>query len=158
MNTVFNTFVPKLEQADKDAGKQVCNTFIGYGLYPKSRDDLTLQLQLGSTEYPQRPVRGYSEAYYRLLRSLGILSSQSHALAVSKRDFVTNSFCLATGCEKVSTVQSSGQNVQGVDTRISGSFLSNGLNQANSGVDRVFFHMHYQVFIEIRAGSVTALT
>ena len=52
LNTVFNTFVPKLEQADKDAGKQVCNTFIGYGLYPKSRDDLTLQLQLGSTEYP----------------------------------------------------------------------------------------------------------
>ena len=107
---------------------------------------------------PQRPVRGYSEAYYRLLRSLGILSSQSHALAVSKRDFNTNSFCLATDCEKVSTVQSSGQNVQGVDTRISGSFLSNGLNQANGGVDRVFFHMHYQVFIEIRAGSVTVLT
>ena len=87
-----------------------------------------------------------------------ILSSQAHSIAVSKKDFDTNSFCLATDCEKVSTVASTGVNVQGVETRINGSFLANGQNQANSGVDRVFFHMHYQVFIELRAGSVTLLT
>ena len=155
---MFNTFVPKLDQADKNAGRQVCNTFRGYGETEYSRNDLTLQLQLGSTEYPQRPVRGYSEALYRLCRSLGILSSQAHSLAVSRKDFNTNSFCLATDCEKVSTVASSGVNVQGVETRISGSFLADGQAQANSGVDRVFFHMHYQVFCELRAGSVTLLT
>ena len=131
------------------------NTFQGYGEYDYSRNDLSLQLQLGSTEFPQRPVRGYSEAFYRLLRSLGILSNQAHSLAVSRKGFNTNSFCLATDCEKVSTVQSSGQNVQGVEARISGSFMANGDGAANSGVDRVFFHMHYQVFVELRAGSVT---
>ena len=134
------------------------NTFQGYGESDYSRDDLTLQIQLGSTEYPQRPVRGYSEAYYRLLRGLGILSSQAHSLAVSKKDFGSNSFALVTDCEKVSTVQSSGMNVQGVETRISGSFLADGQGQANSGVDRVFFHCHYQIFCEIRAGSVTLRT
>ena len=77
---------------------------------------------------------------------------------MSKKDFDTNTFVLATDCEKVSTVQSSGQNVQGVETRINGSFLANGQDQANSGVDRVFFHMHYQIFCELRAGSVTVLT
>ena len=46
----------------------------------------------------------------------------------------------------------------GVETRINGSFLANGLGQANSGVDRVFFRMHFQIFCELRAGSVTALT
>ena len=134
------------------------NTFVGHGETDFSRNDLSLQIQLGSTEYPQRPVRGYSEAYYRLLRSLGILSSQAHSIAVSKKDFNTNSFCLATDCEKVSTVASSGMNVQGVECRISGSGLADGQNQVSSGVDRVFFHMHYQVFIELRAGSVTVLT
>ena len=158
LNTIFNTFVPRLDPADKAAGRQVCNTFRGYGESAYSRDNLSLQVQLGSTEYPQRPVRGYSEAYMRLLRALGILSSQAHSIAVSKKDFSTNSFCLASDTKQVSTVQSSGQNVQGVETRISGSFLADGQGQANSGVDRVFFHMHYQVFIEIRAGSVTLLT
>ena len=98
-----------------------------------------------------------SEVYYRLLRALGILSSQAHSIVVSKKDFDTNSFCLEADCEKVSTVQSSGANVQGLECRTSGSFLANGLGQANSGVDRVFFHMHYQVFIELRAGSVSLL-
>ena len=114
------------------------NTFIGYG-DTDTRNDLSLQIQLGSTEYPQRPVRGYSEAYYRLLRSLGILTSQAHSIAVSRKDFNSNSFCLATDCEKVSTVMSSGTNVQGVECRVSGTGLANGQGEANSGVARVFF-------------------
>ena len=103
-------------------------------------------------------MTGYSEAFYRLLRGLGILSSQAHSLAISREDFDNNSFALVTDCEKISTVASSGQNVQGVEARCSGSFLANGDGQANSGVDRCYFHMHYQIFVEIRAGSVTLLT
>ena len=78
------------------------------------------------------------------MRALGIVASQAHTIAASRQDFNTNSFCLATDCEKVSTVSSSGQNVQGVDSRIEGNFLADGLNNANSGVARVFFYMHYQ--------------
>ena len=87
LNTIFNTFVPRLDAADNAAGRQVCNTFRGYGESAYSRENLSLQVQLGSTEYPQRPVRGYSEAYMRLLRALGILSSQAHSVAVSRNDF-----------------------------------------------------------------------
>ena len=158
LNTVFATFLPMLTQADKNAGKQVCNTFQGYGEFAYSRDNLQLQLNLGSTEYPQRPTRGYGECYYRLLRGLGILSSQAHSIAVSKKDFDTNSFVFCVDCEKVSTVQSSGQNVQGVEARINGSFLANGLGQANSGIDRCFFHLHCQNFVEAWGGSATLLT
>ena len=61
LNTVLNTFVPRLEQTDKDAGKQVVNTFIGYGQTDFPRDNLSLQIQLGSTEYPQRPVRAIAK-------------------------------------------------------------------------------------------------
>ena len=105
-----------------------------------------------------RPTHSYAECYFRLLHTLGTVSSQAHALGISRDDFNTNSFCFAVDCEKVSTVMSSGQNVQGVETRIEGSFLSNGLGEPNSGVDRVYFHMHYQIFIEIKAGSCTLLT
>ena len=158
LNSVFCTFVPVLTQPEKNGGKQVVNTFQGYGDFAYSRDNLTLQLSLGSTEYPMRPVHGYSEAYFRLLRSLGIVASQAHAIAISKQDFNTNSFALAIDTEKVSTVASSGQNVQGVETRVEGNFLANGLNAANSGVAQCHFFLHYQVFFEIRAGSCTLLT
>ena len=134
LNSVFCTFVPILTAADKLNGKQVVNTFQGYGDFAYSRDNLQLQLSLGSTEYPMRPVSGYSEAYFRLLRTMGIIASQAHTVAASRQDFNTNSFCLATDCEKVSTVSSSGQNVQGVESRIEGNYLANDLNQANSGV------------------------
>ena len=105
-----------------------------------------------------RPVHGYSEAYFRLLRSLGIVASQAHAIAISKQDFNTNSFALAIDTEKVSTVASSGQNVQGVETRVEGNFLANGLNNVNSGIAQCHFFLHYQVFCEIHAGSCTLLT
>ena len=122
LNSVFCTFVPPLTPQGKLNGKQIVNTFQGYGNFEYSRDNLTLQLNLGSTAYPMRPVHGYSECYFRLLRTLGIVSSQAHALGISRDDFNTHSFCFAVDCEKVSTVMSSGQNVQGVETRIEGSF------------------------------------
>lgn len=120
LNSVFCSFVPVLSPADKLAGKQVVNTFQGYDDFAYSRDNLTLQLDIGSTSYPMRPVHGYSDAYFRLLRAMGIVASQAHTIAASRRDFNTNSFCLGIDTEKVSTVASSGHNVQGVETRIDG--------------------------------------
>ena len=134
------------------------NTFRGYGDFAYSRNDLTMQLSLGSAEFPMRPVHSYSEAYFRLLRTLGIVASQAHAIGPSRNDFDTNSFCFAVDTEKVSTVSSSGVNVQGVETRCEVNFLADGKNLVTSGVSRIFFMLHYQIFIEIRAGSCTLLT
>ena len=91
---VFNTFVARLTQQDKEAGKQYCNTFQGYGEFVPSRNEVQLQLHVGSSVFPQRPCKGYSELYYRLLRCLGILNSQAHSIAVSREDFDTNTFVL----------------------------------------------------------------
>ena len=99
--TVFNTFTPRLTPADKNAGKQFCNTFLGFGQFANSRNDLQMQLHVGSTTYPQRPAKGYVEMFYRLLRSLGILTSQAHAIAISRKDFDTNSFVFATNTENM---------------------------------------------------------
>ena len=96
--------------------------------------------------------------YYRLLRCLGILTSQAHSIAVSRKDFDTNSFVFGTNLEKHDQVASTGLNTQGVDIRISGSQLSDGQNEADSSIDRVYFHTHQEVFCELRAGSVTLLT
>ena len=156
--TVLNTFTPRLTQADKNAGKQYCNTFQGYGQFPFSRNDLSLQLHLGSTTYPQRPCRGYSEAFYRLLRSLGVYQSQAHSIAVSRKDFDSNSFAFATNTEKHDGVASTGVNVQGIDMIISGSNLADGQGEADSSIDRVYFHTHAEIYVEIRAGSCTLLT
>ena len=117
-----------------------------------------MQVRVGSSVLPQRPCRGYSEAYYRLLRSLGILTSQAHSIAVSKKDFDTNTFVYATNLEKHDGVASTGLNTQGVDMRISGSYLSDGQGTAYSSIDRVHFHTHMETYVEIRAGSCTLLT
>ena len=150
--------MPLLSLQDKLAGKQAMTSSIGYGSFPFSRDHLQLQVQLGPTEMPQRPVTGYSEAYYRLLRTLGVVANQAHTLGISRDDFNSNSFVLATDCEAVSTMSSSGLNLQGVDIRCPGQFLPNGQGQANSGVDSCFSTCHYDVYLEFRAGSVTLLT
>ena len=55
-------------------------------------------------------------------------------------------------------VASTGINTQGVDVRISGSNLSDGRGEADSSIDRVYFHTHMETFCEIRAGAVTLLT
>ena len=156
--TVFNTFVPRLTPEDKQAGRQHCNTFTGYGEFANSRNDCQLQLHVGSSVFPQRPTKGYSEMYYRLLRCLGVYTSQAHAIAVSRKDFDTNTFVYATNLEKHDGVASTGLNTQGVDMRISGSKLSDGQGNADSSIDRVYFHTHMEVYVEIRAGSVTLLT
>ena len=117
-----------------------------------------MQLAVGSSVFPQRPCKSYVEMYYRLLRSLGIYTSQAHAIGVSKKDFDTNTFVYATNLEKHDQVASTGLNTQGVDMRISGSKLSDGQGTADSSIDRVYFHTHMETYVEIRAGSCTLLT
>ena len=133
------------------------NTFRVYGDSAYSCDDLVMQLTLGSTEYPMRPVHGYSEAYFRLLRTLGIVASQAHAIGRSRHDFDTHSVAFAVDCEKINTVISSGVNVQAVEIRCAASLLADGPNNVNSRVARTFPHMHYQVLIEMCVGSSTLL-
>ena len=156
--TVFNTFVPRLTQEQKNQGKQYCNTFVGFGEFPFSRNDVQFQLHVGSSVFPQRATKGMVECYYRLLRAMGIYTSQAHSIAVSRKDFDTNTFVYATNLEKHDGVASTGLNTQGVDMRISGSKLSDGQGNADSSIDRVYFHTHMEVYVEIRAGSVTLLT
>ena len=55
--TVSNTFVPRLTQADKHAGKQYCNKFLGFGQFADSRNDVQMQLHVGSTTYPPAPSK-----------------------------------------------------------------------------------------------------
>ena len=112
---------------------------------------------MGSSVFPQRPAKGYAEMYYRLLRCLGILTPQAHSIAVSRTDFDTNTFVFGTNLEKHDQVASTGLNTQGVDMRVSGSQLSDGRGEADSSIDRVYFHTHMEVFVELRAGSVTLL-
>ena len=105
-----------------------------------------MQLTLGAQEYPLRPVHGYAEAYYRLLRALGILASQAHTIGISKPDFDTNSFCFAVDTEKISTVSSSGVNVQGVETRVAVQNLSDGTGNAGGFPSRCFINHHYHFY------------
>ena len=105
---------------------------------------MVMHVSLGSILFPMRSVHWYSEFMFQVAPDFGYRS-------------VTNSFALAIGCEKVRTVSSTGVNVQGVETRCEANCLADGQNNVKSGVAIILFHLHYQAFIEIRAGSYTLL-
>ena len=84
LNSVFITFCNTLNETDIKAGVQYVNTYRGY---PSSRESFKGSLQIGSSQYPLRPVHGYGEAYFRLLRTLGLVGSMAHTLGISMDGF-----------------------------------------------------------------------
>ena len=79
----------------------------------------------------------------------------AHTLGVSMDEFERSCFSLAVDTEKMSSVSASGLNVQGVEMRCDVTGFKNG---AGVTASRCWFHCHHQIFLELRAGSVTVLS
>ena len=132
-------------------GIQYCNTFIGY---PGNVDDFEAQLQLGSMRYPDAPIQGYTQAYWRALQALGIANSASHDIGVDLRSYANSQFAVMITTEKVEGVMSSGQNLQGGQECC---FSVKNFAQGASVSRRCYFCLEYDCILELKAGSVTLL-
>ena len=64
-------------------------------------------------QYPDAPIQGYTQAYWRTLQALGIANSSAHDIGVDFRSFSNDHFAVMLTTEKVDGVVSSGQNLQG---------------------------------------------
>ena len=101
---------PELSDTQIKNGQQYCNTLLGYAA---NEENFEAQLQLGSMRYPDAPIQGYTQAYWRTLQSLGIANSSAHDIGVDFRSFSNDHFAVMLTTEKVDGVVSSGQNLQG---------------------------------------------
>ena len=108
--TAIFTMAPELDPDQIADGQQYCNTFLAYAA---SEENFEAQLQLGSMRYPDAPIQGYTQAYWRTLQALGIANSSAHDIGVDFRSFSNDHFAVMLTTEKVDGVMSSGQNLQG---------------------------------------------
>ena len=104
--------------------------------------------------YPDAPIQGYTQAYWRMLQALGIANSASHDIGVDLRSYANAQFAVMITTEKVEGVMSSGQNLQGgQECRFSVKNFADG----GSLPRRCYFALEYDTILELKAGSVTVL-
>ena len=109
---------------------------------------------LGSMRYPDAPIQGYTQAYWRALQALGIANSASHDIGVDLLSYGNSQFAVMITTEKVEGVMSSGQNLQGgQECRFSVKNFAEG----DSLPRRCYFCLEYDCILELKAGSVTLL-
>jgi hypothetical protein len=69
------------------------------------------RLTCGSKQYPDgHPIQGVSQFFLRLLQTLGVVHSGSHALDMTRLAFETTKFCAAFDLERVPSSTGSGLN------------------------------------------------
>ena len=142
---------PDLLQEQIEDGIQYCNTFIAY---PSNSENFEAQLQLGSMRYPDAPIQGYTQAYWRALQAMGIANSASHDIGIDFLSYGNSQFAVMLTTEKVEGVMSSGQNLQGgQECRFTVKNFAEG-----ASLPRIcYFCIEYDTIIEMKAGSCTLL-
>ena len=78
---------------------------------PLSSESLTVSLHLGTKALYDVPVVGFKECWHRLLSTIGIQGSLSHASGIRYADYSTNSFAVAADCKQIPHLASSGINL-----------------------------------------------
>ena len=142
---------PELTGPEIASGMQYCNTFKAYA---DNEENFEAQLQLGSSRFPDAPIQGYTQAYWRVLQALGISNSAAHDIGVDLKSYSNNQFAVMISTEKVDGVMSSGQNLQGgQECRFSVKNFAEGASKPQ----RCWFCLEYDCILELKAGSVTLL-
>jgi hypothetical protein len=60
-----------------------------------------LQLMIGSTMYPEYPIRSHAECFYNLRKSLGVQANSLHAVDVKGNEYRNNKFVVGFDTEKM---------------------------------------------------------
>ena len=133
----WNDFFSPMSQ-DNVAGN-FCNDEAG---------EFEYQLQIGSKLYPEYPVRSHNEAYYNLMKTLGVQASSVHNFDINPIQFRDYKFILATDCERILNV-----GFTGINTR-AGDLLTVKLKYNSNDVtrlaDRMHIVLHSDQILEIR--------
>ena len=84
--------------------------------YDQAKDNLEVQVQIGSKKFPEYPVNSLSEFYYRLRLALGAHFGDA-AISVTPHEFRSRKFMVAFDMEKAATGPGGGVSFTGISTR-----------------------------------------
>ena len=113
--------------------------------------EIEYQLQIGSNQYPQYPMRSLQECFYQLRKCMGTESSQFHSLDISPNEYRNHKHIIAFDTEKMLGSGFSGLNMK------TGSHMTLKLKAANAATvtsammpDTVYLILHFDSILEIR--------
>ena len=150
--SVFVSWCRELSAADIAGGRNYANCF---DFFPEAAQGYEHQLAIASKHYPEMPVKGVAESWFRLQQTLGVSTSLAHSVGCSYSDYISKTHMIAYDTEKISMASSTGASTQGQELRIEVKNLQP--NDGSVQMKRAYVTMHSEVILEIRAGSVTKL-
>ena len=119
-----------------------------------ARDGFSYQVQVGSHRYPDFPVQGAAESFYRLTQAAGLASGDGD-IAITPATFVAGSAILAIDFEKVGSAQAAftGINTQGQVMTLT---VNNAWQASDTDVRSIYCYQLYDSVLNIRgfAGGV----
>ena len=111
--------------------------------------ELQWQIQLGSKNFPEFPVRSLAETMYQLKKALGIHGSAFHSLSFSPEQYRTDHFIIGIDTEKILEAGFTGINTRSGDLMIVRGKFSNS-NDTTAWASSVYITMHSDNILEIR--------
>ena len=109
--------------------------------------EVELQVQIGSKQYPEYPIRSFAEAYYQLRKTLGIHFSND-SINIRKYDYAEESFIMAIDLEKVLGASFTGTNT------MTGDLLTIKLNSVNSAIPLIVGGTTYTMYYTLVYDSI----
>ncbi len=103
--SLYCTFI---QEPPEDGVKKLCNEFY---VHTGSAETLSMSLQLGTRRLYDNDVTGFAEMWHRLMGTIGVHGSFSHATGVTFADYSSSSFAIAADCERSPQLASSGINL-----------------------------------------------
>jgi len=133
----FNTFTHPMSGTDYTGG--------GYDY----SEELQWQLQIGSKNFPEYPVRSLAETFYQLKKALGIQGSAFHSVSITPVQYRNDHFIIGIDTEKILEAGFTGLNTRSGDLMVvRGKYANSNANTiwANS----IYIVMHTDQILEIR--------
>jgi hypothetical protein len=119
--------------------------------------EFEMQLQIGSSLYPEYRIRSHAEAYYNLKKTLGIRSNVVHNFNIDGIEYRRDKFIIGIDTERVLEAGFSGLSTRAGDLMtVMFKYNSEGADQRRLA-DRMHIVLHADQIIEVHSHGVRVL-
>jgi hypothetical protein len=119
--------------------------------------EFEMQLQIGSSLYPEYRIRSHAEAYYNLKKTLGIRSNAVHNFDITGIEYRIDKFIMGIDTERVLEAGFSGLSTRAGDLMtVMFKYNSEGADQRRLA-DRMHLVLHSDQIIEVHSHGVRVL-
>lgn len=124
------------------------------GAYDATRE-LEIQMQIGSNQFPDYPIRSISESFTQLKKALGLIYSTFHSISITPKQYRTSKYIVGLDLEAVTSASFTGMNLrQGQLLTVKCKQVSNGIDNNNQMPDRLYLTMCSDNLLQVTASGI----